>query len=361
VLSGRAASALDRLAGHHPTIALAVSGGSDSLAMLLLAHDWARATGRALVAASVDHGLRPEAAAEAEGVARLCRDLEVEHRTLRWRPTGPVSQADARMARHALLASWANARGAGVLALGHTQDDRIETFLIRARAGSFWHGLAGPLPRAASPAWPEGAGLTIIRPVLAFARETLREELVRRDVGWIDDPSNAAERFERVRMRRLTRLLSPETRASLLRSLDRLGQLRAASLAGAREGLVHLVRPGPNSALIDADGLRALPAGARRRLVEAVVLAAGGAAGPVPPAPLGRLVARMDNPGALGRAVTLAGARIVERNGAFTITEATPRRHAAGSAAAGFARDHARAFGRVAALLVDPDLAALAV
>ena len=136
-LRRRAANAFDLLAGYHQTLGLAVSGGSDSLSLLVLAVEWARERGRGVVAATVDHGLRPEALAEAEGVAAICARLGVPHDILTWshfgRSGGAPGQAEARRARHALLAGWALARDVGIIALGHTRDDRIETFLMRAR------------------------------------------------------------------------------------------------------------------------------------------------------------------------------------------------------------------------------------
>ena len=121
--------------------------------MLVLAADMAARAGVSLCAASVDHGLRPEAAGEAAAVAALCERLGVEHATLCWERTksGTVSQDAARRARHRLLGDWARQRGAGVVALGHTRDDRLETFLMRVRQGSGWHGLAGLLPRPRGP------------------------------------------------------------------------------------------------------------------------------------------------------------------------------------------------------------------
>ena len=109
-------AAFDLLAGYHSTIGLAVSGGSDSLALLVLGAAWAKAREREVIAATVDHGLRPEALAEAEGVAAICAELGVAHDILTWshfgRSGGVPGQAEARRARHALLAGWAKSRGA---------------------------------------------------------------------------------------------------------------------------------------------------------------------------------------------------------------------------------------------------------
>jgi tRNA(Ile)-lysidine synthase len=352
-LAARAcARALDILAPSQGPLAVAVSGGSDSTALLLLAHDWATTRRRTLVAATVDHGLRPEAAAEAEAVAALCLRLGIAHTTLRWRPEGAVSQADARTARHRLLALWAKSESASSIAIGHTQDDRIETFLIRARAGSFWHGLAGPAPRSPSPIWPEGDGLRLIRPLLGQPRAALRQTLAALGQGWIEDPSNAAERYERVRMRRIAAALTHESRAAILRSMDRLAVLRAATLAGAREALGGLVEPAAAGFRLEAAGFRRLGSQIRLRLAEALVLAAGGASGPLKSDALARLVQRMEQ--GLGRATTLAGAKVAERGGWVAFTMAPPRR-----TAPGLAPEATPSLARAAALLDDPELAAL--
>jgi tRNA(Ile)-lysidine synthase len=354
------ARALSILAPETGPIAVAVSGGSDSTALLLLAHEWSGRSGRPLIAATVDHGLRPEAASEAAAVASLCDQLGVPHVTLRWRPEAKrVSQADARIARHRLLAGWARGCGASALALGHTADDRIETFLIRARAGSTWRGLAGPAPRAPSPAWPEGAGLSLIRPALGCWRDGLRAELVALGASWIEDPSNTAARYERVRMRELSGRLTPLTRGGILRSMDRLASMRAAALAAAEEGLAVLVRPvGPSACALEMDGFRRMGALPRLLLAEALVLAAGGAPGPLSSQPMARLHARMSHPGALEQAITLAGARIEEKGHSLLFSQAPPRRSNPG-ASWGFTKGVTPALARAAALLASPALAAI--
>jgi len=183
-------------------IGLAVSGGSDSRALLHLASRWAGARGQALRVLTVDHGLRPEAAAEAQQVAALCRSLGLAHQTLAWE--APVArQSAARRARHALLASALRAEGGQLLLTGHTATDQAETVLMRARQGSGWYGLAGMRRLSLSPVWPEGEGIWIARPLLGETRDTLRAALEREGAVWIDDPSNANPAYERIRVRGL--------------------------------------------------------------------------------------------------------------------------------------------------------------
>ncbi|HEX5005739.1 MAG TPA: tRNA lysidine(34) synthetase TilS [Hyphomonadaceae bacterium] len=359
-LTRRALAAFDILVGEdaegHGGVGIAVSGGSDSTALLVLAADWAAARGRHVAAATVDHRLRPEAREEAARVAHLCAGLGVTHSTLVWkRPfrLGPTGQAEARIARHGLLADWAHKSDIRVLALGHTRDDRIETFLMRARQGSGWHGLAGPLPSGASPAWPEGRALRLIRPLLAFGREALRAELVRRETDWVEDPSNAAERFERVRVRQLARRMDEAASAQALRVMDGLAQMRAAVVAEARLAL-GLAETDSDDARVSREVLRRIGSEARLRLLEALVMAAGGSPTPPRREPLERVAQKLAEGTGLAAGVTLAGAWIrPSEDGGLTVSQAPPRK--------GAAHPPGPAWDRARALLGDPRLAALGV
>lgn len=346
------------LAGNQDRIGVAVSGGSDSTALLLLAADYCAAHDLACLAVTVDHGLRPEAAAEARKVRALCGELGVEHATLKWRRAedGPVGQEAARLARHRLIAGWAQRAGVTRIALGHTRDDRLETFLMRARQGSGWHGLAGLMPDGPSPVWPEGRGITLVRPLLAFGREELRAEVQARGVTWIDDPSNEAGRYERVRMRRLLQQMDGRSREKALRVMDKLMHMRAAVLTEAGALLGHL--------RIDAEGVTAamplLPLGrasdeARRRIVEALILSGGGAERPPRRDALERLLGRVARAETqLAGGVTLGGAKIrLGKGGVLSISQAPVRR--------GMAAPARPDWNRAAALLAAPDLRVLAV
>lgn len=345
------------LAGGGDTIGVAVSGGSDSMALLVLAVEFATHRGALCHAVTVDHGLRPEAAHEAKVVARACSDMGVAHTPLKWRRTedGPVSQEDARRARHRLLAQWAEKHHIDALALGHTRDDRLETFLMRARQGSGWYGLAGLMPDGFSPVWPEGRMLPLIRPLLAFGREELREELRARGISWIEDPSNDASRFERVRMRRLLARMDGKAQEKALRVMDRLIGVRAGVMAEAESLLRHVRRDADErEADVRLDARERVGAEAWRRFVEAHVMAAGGQERPPRRDALDRLLARIAGRDAeLTRGVTLAGAKIRIRDGAFLcFSQAPPRRGA---------QRPRRDWGRVETLLHAPDLRLLSV
>ena len=211
------------------TLLVAVSGGSDSTGLLVMLADYAARSFPtiSIIAATVDHGLRPEAAAEARSVARLCAQLGVPHATLAWQGEKPKTgvQANARRARYRLLADHAAEKGADLVVTAHTLDDQQETLAMR-RARS-----DGP-PIGISEAVLFEGRLWVCRPLLRVRREAIRAELAQRGITWTDDPSNENEAFERVRVRRdleTTRLpvLQAQCRAPLAREAARFLQSSA--------------------------------------------------------------------------------------------------------------------------------------
>lgn len=212
-----------------PEIAVAVSGGADSLALALLAADWAKAQGARAVALTVDHRLRAGSGDEARQVGRWLRGRGMLHRTLVWDGPHPAAdiQAAARAARYRLLAEWCTRRGILHLLLGHHRDDQAETLLLRLARGSGLDGLAG-MP-AVGELGGEG-GPRLLRPLLSVPKSALEATLRARGQDWIEDPSNASDAFARVRMRRLMPGLAGEgmTAARLAATAGRLGRARAA-------------------------------------------------------------------------------------------------------------------------------------
>lgn len=257
-------------------LGLAVSGGGDSMALLHLMAPEALARGIPCRAATVDHGLRPEAKAEAMRVANACAGFGVPHEILRWTGwdrRGNLQDA-ARHARQRLLGNWAARHGLGTVALGHTLDDQAETVLMRLARGSGVDGLSGM-----AQARREG-GLAWLRPLLGLRRDTLRDWLQERGIAWDEDPSNADPRFQRVRARDALAQLEPVgiDAKGLAETAERMAMARAAldHLAGdlsARE-----LRLAGGAVRIDAVALREAPEETRLRLVSAALRWIGGAA-----------------------------------------------------------------------------------
>lgn len=261
-----------------PPVAVAVSGGADSMALLLLCRDWLNqfddtGSGDGLLALTVDHGLRPEAATEARQVADWCRTLGIAHQTLRWTEDKPVGciQAAARQKRYALLEAACIDAGIGDLLLAHHREDQAETLLLNLMRGSGVHGLS-----AMQPVSVQGR-LRLIRPLLEFPKSALQATLHTAGQDWIEDPSNHDSHYARVRMRTLYRHLVDEgmpperlsattlhmqrARAAIDHYTDELLS-QAAIISGA--GIAWL-DPSVLSAVPEEVGLRALA-----RLVTAI-------------------------------------------------------------------------------------------
>lgn len=186
--------------GDEPAVAVAISGGSDSTALLLLLLTKLSSYQRRsrVLALTVDHRLRPESAEEAERVGALCRRLGVEHRVLVWegeKPASGVAEA-ARLARYRLLAKAAIDARARVVLTGHTADDQAETYAMRASRGD-GPGLAGM-----APATLFNGSVWFVRPLIDARRGELRAFLRARGERWIDDPTNENPAHERARVRR---------------------------------------------------------------------------------------------------------------------------------------------------------------
>jgi tRNA(Ile)-lysidine synthase len=219
-----------------PSVAVAVSGGSDSLGLGLLLAEWIGQRDGRLTVLAVDHGLRVEAAAECRRVAEIFAAIpNCSTHILHWDGEKPAHglQAAARAARYQLLTDWCRAHGVLHLAVGHTADDQAETVAMRQAHGSGRSGLAGM-----AAVRPEN-GVRLLRPLLPVPRAAIRGWLQARKQGWIDDPSNELTKFERVRIRRR---LGGDRSAPLLdqarqsgEDRDRLERAAAALLAEAAQ------------------------------------------------------------------------------------------------------------------------------
>jgi len=296
-----------------PHIAVALSGGSDSMALALLLADWAAAEGGRLTALTVDHGLRADSAAEATQVAGWMAARGIPHHILRWEGVKPSSglMAAAREARYRLLNGWCRREGVLHLVLAHQLEDQAATFIMRLRRGSGLDGLAG------MPEVVEGMP-RLLRPLLGVSRTRLKALLVERGQGWIEDPSNRNPRFERTAA---AAFVSGGNAVGL--TAERLA-LAAGALLRARRALDDAIcdcladcasLDGLGVAHVDIGPLMAASEEVRLRSIARLLRTVGG--DPYTPRleRLERLVAALAD-GTLGRGRTLAGCRIVPEGNA---------------------------------------------
>ena len=305
-------------------VALAVSGGSDSSALMRLAADWTRIhhPGLLLSVLTVDHGLRASAAAEAVQVGEWAADLGLPHHVLRWneepKPASGI-QARARAARYGLMAAWCRAHAATALLTAHTLDDQAETVLMRLSRTMRPESLAGIRPAG------NWQGLPLLRPLLGVKRQALRDWLSDLDQPWIEDPSNADARFERVRARRALAGMG-------MASTERLAALAGKS-AKATELLERSARRWIATWLREHDAgichvtladFRDLPEALQERIL-AIVIERYGAGQMVPEADELQRLARWVCSGEGPVRCTLGGALLGRRKAGFWVTREAAR------------------------------------
>lgn len=268
-------------------IAVAVSGGGDSILALRRTVAWADAVRRPVIALYVDHGLQPQSAAWAAFVRDAATALGASFQHLIWDGSKPTRglPAAARLARHGLLADAARAAGATVIVTGHTADDALENQRLGQGHLTDW---------SPSPVWPQGRGLFLLRPLLALRRNDIRETLRAENAAWIDDPTNEDLSQPRIAARLLPPLHGEERPAH--EGGDEAAHLARA--AAIRDAVIIL----PRDAV-----LAAAPAVRRKVLAAALVCAGGGARLPRTDA-LERLLGRLASGETF--AATLCGARL---------------------------------------------------
>jgi tRNA(Ile)-lysidine synthase len=327
-----------------PAIVLAVSGGPDSIALMWLAARWRStlARGPRLIAVTVDHGLRAEAAAEAREVKRLARTFDLPHRTMRWTGEKPKTglPAAARTARYRLLAQAARASGATHILTAHTRDDQAETVLMRLLRGSGIGGLAAMARES------ERDGVLLARPFLQVSKSQLVATLKKAKIGFADDPTNRDTNFTRPRLREIMPVLAAEggdarNLARLASRLARANQAVEILVDGAERYLALRDREAPRAGLdasafdastFDAKAFAAMPEEIRLRLLKRAIDRFGHEG----PAELGKveaLLAALDQAGAKTGKVprprlkqTLAGALVSLTDGRIRVEPAPPRR-----------------------------------
>lgn len=307
----RFGEALDRVwpegIGHGAQLGIAVSGGPDSLALLLLA---AEALPGRIVAATVDHGLRTESAAEAAMVARVCSERGIAHATLRVTLASGNVQAEGRVARYDALAEWATAEGLAAVATAHHADDQAETLLMRLNRGSGLAGMAGVRPRVHLP-----NRLIVVRPLLNWRKAELEAVCERCGLVPARDPGNMDSQFDRVAMRQFLTgnpLLDPQ---ALARS--------AAHLAEAEEALEEWLEVRWQQDVSNVpDGLRYRPRGTRHvrlKLLERAFASLGGS-------PRGSVLAALLDRLEAGEGGNIAGMQVTPVDDGWLLRPEQPRR-----------------------------------
>jgi len=297
---------LDRRLVRHSEapVALALSGGGDSMALLHLAQGWASRRGRRLLALTVDHGLNTGSAGWTRFAGDAARKVGVDWRPLSWEGVKPTTglPAAARAARHRLLAEAARQSGAAVILFGHTADDVAENALMRRGAAPTLGALREWSP---SPVWPEGRGEFILRPLLGLRREALRVLLQEERISWLDDPANEDVRYARPRARQAL-VNAPPTPAASPHPVPQIAALARTGLRCTPDGRLILPRA----------PLLAEPRTIGRRILAMAAISASGR--PVPPRNdvLDRLLDRIEAGPAF--VASVAGARIVGDQSAIT-------------------------------------------
>lgn len=264
---------MDRLGPFEPdpVVAVAVSGGADSLAAAVLTDGWVRGRGGRCVAMVVDHGLRPESAEEQRLTQRRLDALGIESigLALSGLVRGPGLAARARDARHGVLEQACAARGILHLVFGHHAADQAETVVMRMLAHSGPAGLAGMA------ALTEAHAVRRLRPLLSVAPGRLRAFLRRADMAWVEDPSNADPTQQRARIRALRgdpdgtgKASRAYGQSSAARGLARAAAEAEAAVALARHVVIHpfgyAVQDGAPMPALAWAGLLAMIGGAAR-------------------------------------------------------------------------------------------------
>ena len=267
----------------HPAVAVAVSGGSDSMALALLADGWVRALTGRLLAFIVDHGLRPDSAAEADRVRGWLEARGIAAAVLRGEASRRGSlQERARRLRHRLLSEACFSHDISHLLLAHHREDQAETVLMRMVRGSGLRGLAGIAPAALAPG--STGRVRLLRPLLSVPKARLRATLQAAGQEWVEDPSNADLRHERVRWRALMPVLAaggvePDRLAA---GAARLAEARAAIDRAAASWLAEAASPSPYGHVrIRMEGFARLAPAVAKAALERLLGAVGGQ--PYPP------------------------------------------------------------------------------
>jgi tRNA(Ile)-lysidine synthase len=299
---------------HFRHLALAVSGGADSVGLMLLASRWKGPVKFTVL--TLDHGLRPNSRREAQQAVAWARALGFDAQRLTWGEKKPKQslQARAREARYRLIAQWCAQHDAEGVVTGHTLDDQAETFLMRLARGSGVDGLSAMAAETVL------FGVRVLRPMLEVRRAQLRKFLEEEGQGFFDDPSNEDAAFERVRIRQLKEVLhragvSFEHLAIAARRMSRAREALERSTDQLQDRCVSFENEG--HAIIDMSPFLAAPEEIRVRLLARLFARIGGASHRPRLAEVERFSVWLQS--GAGQARTLGGCRAKRRRESFIV------------------------------------------
>lgn len=314
-----------------PKVAVGVSGGADSMALMLMVDQWAKSYGGSALGITIDHGLRDDSAKEADQVSGWLSTRGIEHKIIRWE-NGRISsggvQARARDARYKLMGAHCEQSAIRHLFIAHNMEDQAETFIMRLRHQSGLDGLGG---MAAERKLTDSPSVSIIRPFLNIAKSRLKDTLEHMRQPWVEDPSNSNAKFERVRTRELllnlqvSEGISPKTFA---RAADGVRALRHI-LDSATDGFIasHTrsseSKTGYGATMYASEFLR-LPRLLQARVLSRLFTSFGKCTYPPGPEKIDRILDWLSGT-ATGRARTLGGCKI-SINGDFLLVKPEPER-----------------------------------
>lgn len=297
-------------------IAVAVSGGSDSLALCFLFDKLVKEHGGNFYCVTIDHQLRRESSSEAQKVNEILNYHNIKHYIVPWIGEKPKAniQENARIARYKLLADFCKQHSIGCLATGHQKNDQAENFIIRIEHGSGIYGLSG------IPQMTDLNGVTVIRPLLNFSKEELQSFLLSEGVEWIEDPSNQNEHFARVRIRKVLSQY-PEFIDKIATASVNLSRAKEVVEYMLQNSLRELVSyPGSNVATFSVDKFNQLPQEIRFRMLAKLLQEIGGNLKPARGERIENLIAKIQA-GLAFKASTLAGCLISRKREQIIIME----------------------------------------
>lgn len=247
-------------------VAVATSGGSDSLALCFLMHNLISEIGGKMVAITIDHKLRSGSFDEALETAKILNKYNIDHIIIPWEGEKPSSnlQEKARLARYKLLSEYCINNDISYLMTGHQQNDQAENFIIRADHGSGVYGLSG------IPAISNINGVTVVRPLLNFTKQELQDFLKENKIKWIEDPSNQNNLFTRVRVRKFLNKY-PEWTVKLANVSKNLSKTKEAIEYMVNKAISEIVENSDQGSFIKLDEFNGLPQEIRFRMLSKVL------------------------------------------------------------------------------------------